>query len=677
MSKLDAVFSVGGALAAKLDGYAPRIQQQELAQAVGDAIAQRQVLVAEAGTGTGKTLAYLIPAVMSGQRVVVSTGTKNLQDQLFQKDIPLLRRALNLPFKAALLKGRANYLCLHRLNVSEGYELHGSRSDLADYQIIRSWAGRTRSGDIAEVSGVAEKAMVWMSVTSTADNCLGQECPELEQCFLLKARRQAQEARVVVINHHLLCAEWRLRQTGFGELLSGGDAVIVDEAHQLAETASQFLGLSVTGRRLVELARDTLLEQRSNAGDMGDLQIAAEQLEHWVRELRPAFGQELRRGSWSELESNQPLLNGLAGLLERLEALGAVLHTAAERSKGLESCWNRCEELQENLQILLHDDDNDPGAHAVPDIERHTRHDRSPHPGPLPEGEGEQARRSSYGNWVRWFETYPKSFALHRTPLEIAAQFREFMQAFGGAWVFTSATLSVAQRFEHFTASLGLQEAATQRWESPFDYPNQALLYQPPGLPDTSHPDYTYAVVQAALPVLQASRGRAFMLFTSYQALRDAASLLEGQLPYPLYIQGTQPKGVLLERFQRDGNAILLATASFWEGVDVRGEALSCVIIDKLPFAAPSDPVLKARIDALKRRGVEPFVALQLPQAVIALKQGAGRLIRDVNDRGVLMLCDPRLKTKSYGRVFLNSLPPMPVTQRLETVQAFFAEKST
>lgn len=632
MNALTDIFAEGGALSAELDGYAPRFQQQELAQAVAEAIATRQVLVAEAGTGTGKTLAYLIPAVLSGQRVVVSTGTKNLQDQLFHKDIPLLRRALKQPFKAALLKGRANYLCPHRLNVSEGYDLH-SRSDLADYQVVRAWAGRTRDGDIAEVSGVAENAMVWMSVTSSADNCLGQECPELEKCFLLKARRKAQEAQVVVINHHLLCAEWRLRQTGFGELLANAEAVIVDEAHQLADTATQFLGLSVSGRRLLELARDTLSEQRSNAGDMAELHREAEQLEHWVRDLRPSFGQALRRGPWSELERNEALMNGLTGLQERLQSLSVVLHEAAERSKGLESCWNRCEELMDHLQILLHDDDND---------------------------------------WVRWFETYPKSFALHRTPLEIASQFRQFMQDFGGAWVFTSATLAVAERFDHFTGSLGLTEAITHRWESPFDYPNQTLLYQPPNLPETNAPGYTQALVQAALPVLRASRGRAFLLFTSYQALSEAASLLEGQLPYPLYVQGSQPKGALLERFKKDGNAVLLATASFWEGVDVRGEALSCVIIDKLPFASPGDPVLKARIDALKRRGVEPFVSLQLPQAVIALKQGAGRLIRDVNDRGVLVLCDPRLKSKSYGRVFLSSLPPMPITRRLQDVQAFF-----
>lgn len=631
---MDEIFAENGVLAGALDGYAPRLQQQELAQAVADTIAGRTTLVAEAGTGTGKTLAYLIPAVLSGQRVVVSTGTKNLQDQLFHKDIPLLRRTLGKPFQAALLKGRANYLCPHRLKTAEGYDWHGRRADMADYETVRAWAGRTRSGDIAEVQGVAENALVWLSVTSSVDNCLGQECPELDKCFLLKARRRAQDAQVVVINHHLLCAEWRLRQTGFGELLAGADAVVVDEAHQLAETASQFLGLSVSGRRLVELARDTLLEQRGNAGDMAELQREAEQLEQWVRDLRPSFGPALRRGPWSELEAEPTIMNGLAGLQERLDSLGAVLRPAAERSKGLESCWERCEELTEHLQTLLHDDDNE---------------------------------------WVRWFETYPKSFALHRTPLEIAGQFRQFMQGFGGAWIFTSATLSVAQRFEHFTHSLGLHEVETRRWDSPFDYARQALLYQPPGLPETQDPGYTAALVRAALPVLQASRGRAFLLFTSYQAMGEAAALLEGQLPYPVYVQGSQPKGALLEAFKRDGNAVLLATASFWEGVDVRGEALSLVVIDKLPFASPSDPVLKARIDALKRRGVEPFVALQLPQAVIALKQGAGRLIRDVNDRGVLMLCDPRVRSKSYGRVFLNSLPPMPLTRKLEDVQHFFS----
>jgi ATP-dependent DNA helicase DinG len=635
MNDLETVLGAGGALAGALPGFQPRAQQRELAEAIAQTLQNHGVLVAEAGTGTGKTLAYLAPAVLSGARVLVATGTKNLQDQLFDKDIPLLRQALRLPFQAALLKGRANYLCHYRLENAVAFEWQGRHPALADYEKIRVWAGRTQSGDIAEIPDVPESAPVWPAVTSTADNCLGQDCPELQRCFLLKARRKAQDARIVVINHHLLCAEWRLRQDGFGELLADADAVIVDEAHQLAETASQFLGLTISARQLVELARDSHDEQRNDAPDMKDLGDAAERLEHRARDLRQHFAPQPGRGSWTDVENNPALLDGLDALPRELDDLSRRLETAAARGKGLESCWKRALELRDNLRLLRQDD---------------------------------------AGDWVRWYETFRHSYSFSRTPLAIAGEFQRFMASFGASWIFVSATLSVNGRFDHFTGALGLTDAQTRRWDSPFDYPRQSLCYLPSGLPEPAGRDYTRAAVEAAVPVLRASRGRAFFLFTSHQALQDAAGLLEDRLEFPLYVQGRQPKPLLLEQFKRHGNAVLLGTSSFWEGVDVRGEALSCVIIDKLPFASPGDPVLKARIDALRRRGVEPFTTLQLPAAVIALKQGAGRLIRDTHDRGVLMLCDPRLRSKSYGRVFLDSLPPMRRTQRLEEVEAFFAE---
>jgi len=638
MSDLHTLFGAEGALAGGLRGFQPRPQQLELAEAIAQTLQSHGVLVAEAGTGTGKTLAYLAPAVLSGARVLVATGTKNLQDQLFDKDIPLLRRVLGTPFQAALLKGRSNYLCPYRLENGVGFEWQGRHPYLADHEKIRAWAGRTKSGDIAEIPDVPESAPVWPAVTSTADNCLGQDCPELHRCFLLKARRKAQDARIVVINHHLLCAEWRLRQEGFGELLTDADAVIVDEAHQLAETAGQFLGLTLSARRMVELARDSLNEQHRDAPEMRELGDAAERLERHARDLRRYFSAQSGRGPWADVENNPLLSDGLDELTRELDGLARRLETAAARGKGLEACWKRAVELRDNLSQLRQDD---------------------------------------AGEWVRWYETFRQGYSFSRTPLSIAQEFRRFMDAFGASWIFLSATLSVNGRFEHFTGALGVDDAQTRRWDSPFDYARQALCYLPAGLPEPSSPGYTRAVVEAALPVLRASRGRAFFLFTSHQALQEAARLLEGRLEFPLYVQGQQPKPLLLEQFKTHGNAVLLGTSSFWEGVDVRGEALSCVIIDKLPFASPGDPVLKARLDALKARGVEPFSAMQLPAAVIALKQGAGRLIRDAHDRGVLMLCDPRLKSKGYGRVFLDSLPPMRRTQRLDEVEAFFAAGPT
>jgi ATP-dependent DNA helicase DinG len=442
----------------------------------------------------------------------------------------------------------------------------------------------------------------------------------------------------VVINHHLLCAEWRLRQDGFGELLSDADAVIVDEAHQLAETAGQFLGLTVSAPRIVDLARDSLNEQQRDAPEMQELGDAAERLEQQARDLRRHFPPQSGRGPWADVENNPALLDGLDALTRQMDDLARRLETAAARGKGLEACWKRAQELRDNLS---------------------------------------QLREDAAGEWVRWYETFRQGYSFSRTPLSIAQEFRRFMDAFGASWIFLSATLSVNGRFEHFTGALGLNEPETRRWDSPFDYARQSLCYLPAGLPEPSSPGYTRAVVEAALPVLCASQGRAFFLFTSHQALQEAARLLEGRLEFPLYVQGQQPKPLLLEQFRNHGNAVLLGTSSFWEGVDVRGEALSCVIIDKLPFASPGDPVLKARLDALKARGVEPFTAMQLPAAVIALKQGAGRLIRDVRDRGVLMLCDPRLKSKGYGRVFLDSLPPMRQTRRLDEVEAFFADAET
>ena len=632
MTQLFEVFAEAGLLAQKVAGYQPRLAQQEMAEAVGRAIASGGTLIAEAGTGTGKTFAYLIPVLLSGKRAIISTGTKNLQDQLFRKDLPVVLEALSLPLQAALLKGRNNYLCLYRLENALGFQAGHGPTEAIQMEVIKRWARTTREGDIAEVTEVPEASALWPAVTSTVDNCLGQDCPRFNDCLLVKARRKAQDAEVVVVNHHLLWADWALKSDGFGELLPDAEVIVVDEAHQFAETASQFLGIAVTSRQFNELANDIVVEQLKDARDQPELARMAELLENATAEFRLALGLESRRDAW-HAEQESAVLHKLEALREHLQSLALALRTASVRGKGLESCWKRCEELDALVSGFI---------------------------------------RNETGEAVRWFETHKRGFSLNRTPLEIGDAFSQFHRSRPAAWIFTSATLSVSQRFDHFAEALGLREAETRSWESPFDYPQQSLLYVPERLPEPAAPGYTAAVVQAAIPVLRASQGRAFFLFTSLQAMQQAAALLAKSIDYPLFVQGSQPKAALLEAFRQAGNGVLLGAASFWEGVDVRGPALSCVIIDKLPFASPGDPVLSARLDALKRKGHSPFGSYQLPAAVIALKQGVGRLIRSSEDRGVLMICDPRLISRPYGKVFLKSLPPMRRTRLLSRVETFF-----
>ncbi|UZR30109.1 ATP-dependent DNA helicase [Methylococcus mesophilus] len=636
MSSVDDAFAEDGPLARSLTGFRPREAQTGMARAVEQAIRDGRCLIAEAGTGTGKTFAYLVPALLSGKRVLVSTGTRNLQDQLFQKDLPLLRQALAVPVRTALLKGRSNYLCPYRLEnvVDFGFRAGFSAEEADQLERIRRWAKTTRSGDVAEVSDVPEASLLWRSVTSTAENCLGQDCGAYEDCHVVQARKAAQEAQITVINHHLLWADWAVKTDGFGELLPEADVIIVDEAHQFAETATQFLGISLSTRQLGELADDTLIERAKDAPDMGGLADSATLLKNELAAMRAALGEELRRDAWHSVAGHEAVNTGLRRMEESLLALAAQLKLASVRGKGLESCWKRCDEFIQRLEAFLAEDTEES---------------------------------------VRWFETHRRGFSLSRTPLDIAGEFARFRKARQATWIFTSATLSVSGRFEHFSRQLGIADAECRRWESPFDYRRQSLLYLPAGLPEPGTRDYTRAVLRAAYPVLKASGGRAFLLFTSHQALAEAASILEGKIEFPLFVQGTQPKARLLEAFRASGNGLLLGTASFWEGVDVRGEALSCVVIDKLPFASPGDPVISARLEAIRKRGHSPFAAFQLPAAVITLKQGAGRLIRDVDDRGVLVLADPRLTSKSYGRVFLDSLPPMRITRESNAVRAFFA----
>lgn len=633
MTELASFFDRDGALAAVIAGYQPRAAQLEMAQAIARAIDGNQHLIAEAGTGTGKTFAYLVPAILAGKKTIISTGTKNLQDQLFNKDLPIIRKALKTPFIAALLKGRGNYLCTYRLTNALTSNLGFSKEDAAALAKINSWAKRTHTGDISEMSDVQENDPVWYLATSTIDNCLGQDCSDYAECFLVKARKKAQECEILVVNHHLLCADWSIRDSGFGELLPNAEVVIIDEAHQLADTASNFLGVTVGAKQLNDLAQDALIEYFKDATDIPALRTACEDVEHEVKDLRLAFGMELKRGEWREIADNPKIAGGLAAVKAQLQRLCDQLELASVKSKGLESCFKRAEELVRQLNIILEDNSD---------------------------------------KWIRWYEIHRKTFTLSRTPLDIAAEFRLFMQQHKATWIFTSATLSVANKFDHFANNLGLHQANSASWSSPFDYAGQSLFYHPKGLPHPNDPNFIPLIIDFALPVLQASEGRAFFLFTSHRALKQAEELLKNKIAYPLLVQGSRPKNLLLEQFKAAGNAVLLGTASFWEGVDVRGEALSCVIIDKLPFSSPGDPVLKARLDAMTQQGRNPFFEYQIPAAVIALRQGIGRLIRDETDRGVLMVCDPRLLKRAYGQIFLDSVPPMKRTRDIADVQAFF-----
>ena len=639
MTALSDVFSPGGLLAESIDGYRLRTQQLEMAERIAEAIDGNRVLVAEAGTGTGKTFAYLVPALLSGGKVIVSTGTKNLQDQLFAKDIPTVRKALGAPVQVALLKGRANYVCHYHLQRSQDDGRFFNREDAADAARIARFAKRTKTGDKAECSEVPENSPVWSMVTSTRENCLGQDCPQHKECFVLAARREALAADLVVVNHHLFFADVMLRDEGTAELLPACNTVIFDEAHQLPETASLFFGNNVSTAQVLDLARDARVEGLASARDCLDLPKVCGIVEKAAKDLRLALPVEPSRFTLAQLDSRAGFDNLLVGLLRELDVLVALLETQAARSEGLENCWRRAGELIVQLRRWQTGADTD---------------------------------------YVRWAETYTHALQLNATPLIIADIMKKQMSGHPRAWIFTSATLAVQKDFGHYCAEMGLADAESAAWDSPFDYGRQAVLYAPTGMPDPNSHGYTEAMVDAAFPVLQASGGRAFFLCTSLRAMRRAHELLQERLEragleLPLLIQGEGSKNELLERFRRLGNAILVGSQSFWEGVDVRGEALSLVVIDKLPFAPPDDPVLSARIDRMKAEGRNAFMDYQLPRAVINVKQGAGRLIRDETDRGVLMICDPRLISKPYGKRIWRSLPPMRRTRELDDVLAFFA----
>ena len=647
--------SEGGALAARLDGFVVRPAQLRLTAAVAEAFDAREVLLAEAGTGTGKTYAYLVPALRSGLKTIISTGTRALQDQLYHRDLPRVREALGTGLRSALLKGRANYLCLYRMNQAKGEAQFTSPAQASQFQRIVAWSGRTRAGDMAELEGLADDSPLLPLVTSTVDNCLGSDCPFWEECFVVQARQRAQAADLVVVNHHLLLADLALKQEGFGEILPGAQAFVIDEAHQLPELAASFFGEGFGMRQIQELARDCLAECKQTTGALAVLQAPVRVLEQALRELRAAMEALPPRGTRYRALTLPAVADGFDVLADSLAALEPALEPLAGASPGFEACLARVRELGERLGRW-----RDGGMASDAFADELT-------------DEAALARTAARGGEVYWYELSPRGFRCQRTPLDVSAPLRQHREQSRAAWVFTSATLAVGGGFQHLGRKLGLFDPDTLLEPSPFDWPRQALCYLPRDLPEPNTREFGAAMLAAVRPVLEASGGRAFLLFASHRALREAAQALRGA-PWPLFVQGEAPKAELLQRFRESGNGVLLGSASFREGVDVAGDALSVVVVDKLPFAAPDDPVFEARLEAVRRSGGNPFRDEQLPQAVIALKQAVGRLIRTESDRGVLVLCDPRLTQKTYGRVFLDSLPPIPKTRELADVQQFFAQ---
>lgn len=634
-------FSELSPLATEVTSFRPREQQREMALAVAEAIKNNAILVAEAGTGTGKTFAYLVPALLGGGKVIISTGTKNLQDQLFQKDLPMVRDALKAPVSIALLKGRSNYVCHYHLEHALNDGRFATREDIKHLGKIKKFAKISDTGDKSGIADVPENAPIWLQVTSTRDNCLGQECPNHKECFVLKARTEAMKADIVVVNHHLFFADVMLRDEGVAELLPACNTVIFDEAHQLPETASLFFGENLSTSQLLDLAQDTRIEALTSAKDFAPLPAACDELDKAARDLRLVFKKEGRMAAVAT-ENFKDFSPRIKTLTEKLIHLSALLEKQAERSEGLENCWQRVQAL--TLQI-------------------------------------KQWQQGDTPEMVRWLEIFHHSLQLNATPLSIAEIFEKQIGISPRAWIFTSATLAVKQDFSHYQGEMGLFKAKTACWDSPFDYEKQALLYVPQGLPEPNSEAYTEAVVQAALPMLEASRGRAFFLFTSLRAMQRAHEILLTEFEhrgwdYPLLLQGEGSRNELLSNFREHGNAVLLGSQSFWEGVDVRGEALSLVIIDKLPFAPPDDPVLAARIAQITKQGRNAFMEYQLPRTIITLKQGAGRLIRDESDHGVLMICDPRLITKQYGKRIWQSLPPMKRTRVASEAIEFFSPQA-
>lgn len=606
-----------------------------MARDIAAALAVGDNLVIEAGTGTGKTLAYLLPALDSGLRVVISTGTKTLQDQLFHRDLPMIGKAVGRPVDAQLLKGRSNYLCLYRLHQMTDAHTHApSSSRAAEVRHLHRWADRTLTGDIAEVDELAEDSPLWPRVTSTIDNCLGSRCPVFDDCHVVAARHAAREAEMVVVNHHLLMADLAMKEEGFGRLLPGADAIIIDEAHRFPDVAQSFFNIALGSGQVLDLVADV----RGEAVHVGVFDVSLERILDALRKTaadgRLALADGVTNLSWET--GGQDFLSAFEALGASLDGLCEELGGFENAGPGLERCRQRAMSLYDAFEAIA-------GAHE--------------------------------DSGLRWIRLARRTFTANVTPLDTAEELRALLEARPAAWIFTSATLAVRDDFTHFVSRIGLPDVRTRQIPSPFAFSEITRLYLPRGLPQPNDPDFTDRAVVEMQSAVRASEGRAFLLFTSHRALQRAAELLANDpaFEYPMLVQGTEPRSRLLDQFAVQPHSVLLGTATFWEGIDIRGHDLVLVAIDRLPFASPGDPLLAARLEAIRSRGGNPFRDYQLPQAVLSLKQGVGRLIRDYDDYGVVMICDPRLTEKSYGRMFLSSLPSMPIVRDMHAVGEFYA----
>ncbi len=644
MTTVAHAFSTTGALAKAIDGFSPRQAQTDMALEVANAIEKQSSLIVEAGTGTGKTFAYLIPAFLSvnsassgdelNTKIIISTGTKNLQEQLFHKDIPLVRKALASNVQVALLKGRANYLCRYRLAQYQETRGQLDADTLTDLVKVKAWANSTQSGDIGELVNVTEDSGVFPFITSTLDNCLAKDCPDYETCYLVRARQKAIDADLIVVNHHLFFADMALKDTGFGELIPKAQVMVFDEAHQIGDIASDYFGEAFSTRQLVDLCADVLQIFRSKLTDVKQLGLAAEKLQKTCQEFRLLFNYDPERGNWREKYNQPQFLQKFQRLKIDLDFLYQVIKLCVSRNEAIDNCFDRAVNMLAQYDVMANVD----------------------------------VTGMSF-----WYETTPRHVVLHLTPLSVADKFSAYVKESGAGWIFTSATLAVDNKFEHFAQHLGLLGAKQLLLESPFDYQQQSQLIVPRYLPEANDKNRAEHLAQLAQPLIQASQGACFMLFTSYRVMHQVAEILSNAIDNPLLVQGQMAKRVLLDKFVETDSAVLLATASFWEGIDVRGDKLTCVIIDKLPFASPDDPLLQARCEDVRRQGGDAFAQIQLPQAVIALKQGVGRLIRDVSDRGVMVICDNRLVNRPYGQTFLKSLPEMKRSRDLARAAEFLA----
>ncbi|MDE3965952.1 ATP-dependent DNA helicase [Glaesserella parasuis] len=634
--KITDAFSPEGTLSQNIHGFRPRDAQLEMAQAVGRAVKFAKSAVIEAGTGTGKTFAYLVPALLSGKKTIISTGSKNLQDQLFNRDLPTIQKALKYKGKVALLKGRANYLCLERLDQVIAMGVVGDKSVLADLAKVRKWHTGTKTGDLSECITIAEDSPILPQLVSTAESCLGSDCPNYKECYVVQARRKALEADVVVVNHHLFCADMAVKETGFGELIPDAELIIFDEAHQLPDIASQYFGQSLTSRQLFDICKDSNIVYRTELKDLAQLGKASDHLQKVVQDFRLLLGDGNKRGNLREILQDPKVVEGFAKLNENIDFLSEVVKKSLGRSETLDKIFERLAEVKAQLKRL-----------------------------------GD----TSVVGYCYWYEINGRSFGLHITPLTVADKFGEQMRANQVGWIFTSATLEVGGKFDHFCQRLGIENAEQMVLQSPFDYARQSLLCVPRYLPDTNKSHTLTELGQLLKPVIEANNGRCFLLCTSYFMMRGLADFLREQSSLSVLLQGETSKRRLLEKFVAEPNSVLVATQSFWEGIDVRGDALSLVIIDKLPFTAPDEPLLKARMEDCKLQGGDPFNDIQIPEAVITLKQGVGRLIRDVTDRGAVIICDSRLVMRQYGSTFLKSLPPSKRTRDLAKVLTFLKEK--